>query len=133
MKIHLEGIKLKCNVNKSKLKAYKSSQPPKFKDSEHLIKVLNSLVKRTEKKKKKVFKSKARCSKDPESLGVTAEDVKYMIEVLCLVNPLFDNISGYFEELEDQLSNQKIESLNFYAGYGMELNIEFENVGLYDN
>ena len=105
VKINFSGVKLKCQANKQKINELSKEPDFKFKDPDHLVSTLNSLIKRTEKVKKKILKSKVQCSNSPYSKGVTNEDVKQLIEILCLVNPLFENAEGYIDDLEDHLIN----------------------------
>ena len=85
------------------------------------------MVKRKTKLVKKKFKSRIICSTSNQSQGISTEDLRYLMNVLSFVLPIGDKHEGYFEGLEKNLSGKKIEKILFYAGYGMELELEIED------
>lgn len=124
VKILFEGQRQECQPNNSKLQELQKKPSPKFTGEEDFNIRISSLVKRNFKTVNKKFKSRVFCSSSEQSQGISTEDLKYLTTVLSFVLPISEKNDGYFEGLEENMSGKKIEKILFYAGYGMELELE---------
>jgi len=84
-------------------------------------------VKRKTKKVNKKFKSRVICSSSSQSQGISTEDLMSLANVLSFVLPIGEKNVGYFEGLEQNIAGKKVEKILYYAGYGMELELDIED------